>query len=158
MTARRSTADGGSGIGSRVYSAGQSLVEFSLVSFMLCMLVLGVFEMGRVVLVYTTVANAARAGARYATVHGSSRAAGAGSANASGPSSNPAQVVTVVKNFASAGLLTTSRLVITVAYPGASNAPGQLVNVTVKYPYDPLSRWLPFQVNLGSTTQEVIVF
>ena len=154
----RGTPVGGSGIGRRACSAGQSLVEFSLVTFMLCMLVLGVFEMGRVVLVYTTVANAARAGARYAMVHGSSRTAGAGLTNASGPSGNPAQVVTLVKNFASAGLLSTSRLVITIAYPGASNAPGQLVNVTVKYPYDPLTRWLPFQVNLGSTTQEVIVF
>lgn len=141
-----------------VRSAGQSLVEFSFVTFMLCIMVLGVFEMGRVVLVYTTVANAARAGARYAMVHGSSRAAGAGSTNASGPSSNPAQVLTVIKNFASAGLLTTSRLVITVAYPGASNAPGQLVNVTVKYPYDPLTTWLPLRVNLGSTTQGVIAF
>jgi Flp pilus assembly protein TadG len=137
---------------------GQSLVEFSLATFMLCMMVLAVCEMGRMVLVYTTVANAARAGARYATVHGSSRTAGAGSTNASGPSNNPAQVLTVVKDFASAGLLTPSRLVITVAYPGASNAPGQLVNVTVKYPYDPLTTWLPFRVNLGSTTQGVIVF
>jgi Flp pilus assembly protein TadG len=142
----------------RARLAGQSLVEFSLVSFMLCMLVLAVFEMGRVVLVYTTVANAARAGGRYAIVHGSSRAVGAGSTNASGPSNNPAQVVTVIKNFAGAGLLTTSRLVITVAYPAASNAPGQLVNVTVLYPYDPLTRWLPFRVNLGSTTQGVIAF
>jgi Flp pilus assembly protein TadG len=142
----------------RARSAGQSLVEFSIVSFMLYMLVLAVFEMGRVVLVYTTVANAARAGVRYATVHGSSRAAGAGSNNASGPSNNPAQVLTVVKDFASAGLLTTSRLVITVAYPGASNAPGQLIDVTVLYPYDPLTRWLPFRVNLGSTTEGVIAF
>ena len=139
-------------------SAGQGLVEFSLVTFMVCVLVLAVVEMGRMVLVYTTVANAARAGARYATVHGSSRAAGSGSTNASGPSSNPAQVLTVIKDFASAGLLTPSRLVITVAYPGSSNAPGQLVNVTVKYPYDPLTTWLPFRVNLGSTTQGVIVF
>jgi Flp pilus assembly protein TadG len=121
-------------------------------------MVLAVFEMGRMILVFATIGNAARAGARYATVHGSSRSAGAGLTNASGPSNNPAQVVTVIKNFASAGLLTPSRLVITVAYPGTSNAPGQLVDVTVKYPYDPLSKWLPFQVNLGSTTEGVIVF
>jgi Flp pilus assembly protein TadG len=139
-------------------SAGQSLVEFSLATFMLCMVVLAVFEMGRMVLVYTTVANAARAGARYAVVHGNSRSAGAGTSNASGPSSNPAQVVAVVTDFATAGLLTTSRLVITVAYPGSSNAPGQLVSVTVKYPYDPLTTWLPFRVNLGSTTEGVIAF
>jgi Flp pilus assembly protein TadG len=142
----------------RARSAGQSLVEFSLVTFMLSMLVLAVVEMGRMVLVYTTVANAARVGARYAIVHGSSRAAGSGPTNASGPSNNPAQVVTVVKDFASAGMLTTSRLAITVGYPGSSNAPGQLVNVTVSYPYDPLTTWLPLRVNIGSTTQGVIAF
>jgi hypothetical protein len=114
--------------------------------------------MGRVILVYTTVANAARAGVRYAVVHGGSRASGTGSANASGPSGNPAQVLTVVNDFASAGLLTISRLVVTVTYPGGSNSPGQLVSVTVSYPYDPLTTWLPFRVNLGSTTQGVISF
>ena len=142
----------------RASSLGQSLVEFSIVSIMLCILVLAVVEMGRMVLVYATVANAARAGARYAVVHGSSRSTGTGLSNASGPTANPDQVVTVVKNFASAGLLTTSRLVVTVSYPGASNAPGQLVNVTVVYPYDPLTTYLPFRVRLGSTTQGVIAF
>jgi Flp pilus assembly protein TadG len=138
--------------------AGQSLVEFSIVCFMLCILTLAVVEMGRMVLVYATVANAARVGARYAVVHGSSRSAGSGASNASGPSNNPAQILNVVTNFASAGILTTSRLVITVTYPGSSNAPGQLVDVTVSYPYDPLTTFLPFRVNMGSTTQGVIAF
>jgi Flp pilus assembly protein TadG len=138
--------------------AGQSLVEFSIVCFMLSIVTLAVLEMSRMVMVYATVANAARVGARYAVVHGSSRSAGAGASNASGPANNPAQVLSVVKNFASAGILTTSRLVITVTYPGSSNAPGQLVDVTVSYPYDPLTTFLPFRVNLGSTTQGVIAF
>jgi Flp pilus assembly protein TadG len=142
----------------RIADAGQSLVEFSIVCFMLCILTLAVLEMGRMVLVYATIANAARVGARYAVVHGSSRSAGAGASNASGPSNNPAQVLSVVTNFASAGILTTSRLVITVTYPGSSNAPGQLVDVTVSYPYDPLTTFLPFRVNMGSTTQGVIAF
>ncbi len=139
-------------------TAGQSLVEFSLACFMLGVLVLGVVEMGRMVLVYTAVANAARAGVRYATVHGSSRTAGAGISNSSGPANNPAQVVTLIENFAAAGALTTSRLIITVTYPGGSNAPGQLVDVTVIYPYDPLTTYLPLSVRLGSTTQGVIAF
>ena len=142
----------------RIADAGQSLVEFSIVCFMLCILTLAVFEMGRMVLVYATIANAARVGARYAVVHGSSRSVGASASNASGPSNNPAQVLSVVTNFASAGILTTSRLVITVTYPGSSNAPGQLVDVTVSYPYDPLTTFLPFRVNMGSTTQGVIAF
>ncbi len=139
-------------------AAGQSLVEFSLVCVMLCLIMLGVLETGRMVLVYTTVANAARAGARYATVHGSSRATGTALTNASGPAANPAQVLTMVKNFASAGPLTPSRLIITVSYPGASNAPGQLVTVTVIYPYDPLTTYLPWTVRLGSTTEGVITY
>jgi Flp pilus assembly protein TadG len=142
----------------RSSAAGQSLIEFSLVCVMLCLIILGVLETGRMVLVYTTVANAARAGARYATVHGSSRTAGAALTNASGPSANPAQVLTVIKNFAGAGPLTTSRLIITVSYPGSSNAPGQLVTVSVIYPYDPLTTYLPWTVRLGSTTQGVITF
>lgn len=138
--------------------AGQSMVEFSLTCFLLGMLMLAVIEIGRMMLVYATVAEAARDGARYAIVHGSSRAAGAGTSNACGPASNPPQVISVVTDFASAGVLNPSRLVITVNYPGGSNAPGQLVSVTVKYPYDPLTTWLPLDVTLGSTTEGVIVF
>ena len=139
-------------------AAGQSLIEFSIVCVMLCVIMLGVLEVGRLVLVYTTVANAARAGARYATVHGSSRTAGTGLTNASGPAANPSQVLTIIKDFASAGPLTTSKLIISVTYPGSSNAPGQLVTVSVIYPYDPLTTYLPWTVRLGSITQGVITF
>ena len=132
-------------------------MEFSLIAFLLCIVLFSVLEVGRMVLVYTTVANAARAGARYAIVHGGSRT-GVGVDGPSGPGNNPAQVVTVVKNFASAGLLTAAQLVITIVYPTASNVPGQRVNVTVVYPYDPLTSWLPFNLRLGTTTQGVIVF
>ncbi len=142
----------------RARAKGQSLIEFSLVCFMMGVMVLAVVEISRMVLVYATVANAARIGARYAIVHGSSRAAGSGISNASGPANNPAQVVTLIQNFAGAGALTTSRLIITVTYPGGSNAPGQLVNVTVIYQYDPLTTYLPLRVRLGSTTEGVIAF
>lgn len=136
---------------------GQSLVEFSLVAVLTVILLLGIIEIGRLVLVYTTVANAARTGLRYAMVHGSTRT-GTGVDGPSGPGANPAQVVTVVKNFASAGLLRPSNLEITVSYPAASNAPGQAVTVRVVYPYDPLTTYFPLRVRLGSTTQGVITF
>jgi len=137
---------------------GQTLVEFSLVALMTVIMFLFVIEMGRMLLVYTTVANAARAGVRYAIVHGGTRATGATVDSASGPASNPAQVLTVVKNFAGAGLLTTSLLVINVTYPGASNAPGQSVNITVVYPYNPLTTYFSKTLRLGTATQGVIVF
>jgi Flp pilus assembly protein TadG len=133
-------------------------VEFSLVAVMTVIMLLFVVEMGRMLLVYTAVANAARAGVRYAIVHGRTRAVGTAVNNASGPASNPAQVVTVIQNFAGTGLLTISRLVINVTYPGASNAPGQTVNITVVYPYDPLTTYFSKTLRLGSASQGVIVF
>ena len=93
-------------------------MEFTLVAFLTVLMLLFVAEMGRMLLVYTTVANAARAGLRYAIVHGSSRATGATVDDASGPGSNPAQVLTVITNFASGGLLKPGRLVVNVNLSG----------------------------------------
>lgn len=137
---------------------GQTLVEFSVVAVLTVIMLLFVVEMGRMLLVYTTVANAARAGVRYAVVHGSSRTAGTTVDSAAGPGADPVQVVTVVKNFASGGLLTTSLLVVHVTYPGASNAPGQFVTITAVYPYNPLITYFSKTLRLGSSSQGVIVF
>lgn len=137
---------------------GQGLVEFSVIAVMTVILLLFVAETGRMLLVYATVANAARAGVRYATVHGNSRATGSTVDDASGPGANPSQVVTVVKDFAGAGLLTLSLLVINVTYPGGSNAPGQSVNITVVYPYNPLTTYFSKTLRLGSASQGVIVY
>jgi hypothetical protein len=113
------------------------------------------------VLVYTTIANAARAGARYAIVHGGDRT-GSG---VDGPSasSDYSQVCTVVKNFASSGALDTSKLTcagrITVTYT-PSNASGSSVKVKVNYPYDPwVTYFVPLSsVTLSSMSQGVITF
>lgn len=138
--------------------SGQGLVEFSLTAFLTAITMLFVLEIGRMLLVYAVIADAAREGVRYATVHGSSRTTGTGQNNASGPSTNPAQVVTVVDEFAGTGPLTTSRLVISVTYPASSNAPGQTVNVSVIYPYDPFVTYFPATLRLGSASQGVIQF
>jgi Flp pilus assembly protein TadG len=124
---------------------------------MFIIVLLGVVEMGRMVLVYTTLANAARAGARYAIVHGADQ-----TVSPSGPG-NPCtctQVQTVVKNFASAGLVNTSLLTITVNYPDNSNNAGSRVTVSVSYPYDPLVKFFNSLLNqtMGSTSQGVITF
>ena len=149
---------GGAGPGGLAGRRGQTLVEFSVVAVLTVIMLLFVVEIGRMLLVYTTVANAARAGVRYAIVHGSTRSAGTTVDSASGPGADPAQVVTVVKNFASAGLLTTSLLVVNVTYPGGSNVPGQYVTITVVYPYDPLTTYFSKTLRLGSATQGIIVF
>jgi hypothetical protein len=140
------------------HDEGSSLVEFSLVAFMFVMVLLAVVEMGRLVLVYTAVSNAAHVGTRYAIVHGGDRT-GSGTDGPSGPG-NTTSVQTVVQNFAAAGLLDTSRLTVTVNYPDGSNAPGKNVSVTVAYPYDPLIGYFSsaLSVTLGSTSQGIITF
>ena len=144
---------------------GGTLVELSLCLFLVTIMTLSAVEFGRFVLVYTAVANAARTGARYAIVHGATRCetpatCGTGIDGPSGPTSNPPQVLAVVKNYASAAVLDPSRLVITVTYPDPfpGNSPGQRVNVTVVYPYDPFTTYFPLRVRLGSTSQGIIAF
>ena len=135
---------------------GSSLVEFALVCFQLLLMIFAAFEFARLIVVYTTVANAARIGVRYAIVHGGTSSA-TGVNGPSGPGANPQNVVDVVNNYAGVGLLNLSRLTVRVSYPDASNAPGSRVTVTTNYAYDPWAV-LPLNVPLGTTTQGVITF
>jgi Flp pilus assembly protein TadG len=50
-------------------SRGQALVEFALIFPVLVLLLLGIFEVGRLVFAYNTLGNAAREGARVAAVN-----------------------------------------------------------------------------------------
>lgn len=137
---------------------GQSLVEFALSTLVLITLLLGVVEIGRMILVYTTVANATRAGVRYAIVHGFN---------------NPATVPveTVVTNFLSAAPMNTGAVTPTVACSidgstystcaalNSNTKPGCRVKVSVNYTYDPFLRYFPWpSINLGSTSRGVITF
>ena len=140
---------------------GSALIEFTFIAIMFIIVLAGVVELGRMVLVYTTVANAARAGARYAIVHGGDRT-GSGVDGPSGPGSpcTCTQITTVVTNFASAGLVDTSKLTVTVNYPNGSNAAGKPVTVTVSYPYDPIIPYFSTILNktMGSTSEGIITF
>jgi Flp pilus assembly protein TadG len=138
--------------------SGEALVEFALVCFLLVFTLLAAFEIGRMLLVYNSLANAARVGVRYASVHGSTNT-GSAMDGPSGPG-NTANVETVVRNYARTSLLDVTRLNITVSYPsgGASaNAPGSRVRVRVLYIYDPFMV-IPLGVQLGSRTEGIIVF
>jgi Flp pilus assembly protein TadG len=154
-------------LGYKAREDGATMVEFALVTVLLVMVLLSVVEMGRLILVYTTMADAARAGVRYAMVHGSDRPTGSAVDNASGPG-NPctaacAQVANVVKNYAGAGLVNTNNLQVTVSYPGlgsVKNGPGQPVTVGVSYVYNPLiGSFSSFLTpNLSSTSQGIISY
>ena len=141
---------------------GSSLLEFAFVAVLFIVVLLAVVEMARMILVYTTMAQAARAGARYAIVHGGERT-GSGVDGPSGTACAPSsctQINTVVQNFASAGLLNTGDLTVTVAYPDGKNTVGSRVDVTVTYAYDPLVSYFGSILNrtLGSTSEGVIAF
>jgi Flp pilus assembly protein TadG len=131
---------------------GSTLVEFALIGFSFVILLLSVVEMGRMLLVYTTIANAARAGSRYAIVHGAERT-GSGIDGPSGPTCPCAQVNKVVNSFASAGLVTASNLIVTVEYPDGTNTAGSRVTVKVEYTYDPLIGF--FSSMLGTTMRTI---
>jgi len=132
-------------------SRGQTLVEFSLLSVMLVLLMMGVFEMCRMLLVYTTVANAARAACRYAVVHGTDGY----------PVATNALIQTQVLGYLSAAPVNLANATVAVGGTGGAGGPkGFTVSVTVTYPYDP---WILFythllSINITSTSEGVIVW
>lgn len=132
---------------------GSNLVEFSLVAFLVMLTAFASIEFDRMILVYTSLSNATRAGARYAIVHGSDRTATG--EPASGPS-DQSNVVAVVKKFAGIGALDTNTLNVVVSYP-TNNKPGSTVKITTTYPYVPFVV-LPIRVTLTTTAQGIIVF
>ena len=101
---------------------GQSMVEFSLVFIIFLMLMVGLFELGRVVWIYTTVAHAARQGARYAMVRGNSG------------SPDDAALVASVK--AQAVGLSNAVIQVTPNWEGGGIV-GTFVSVRVSYPFVP---------------------
>jgi Flp pilus assembly protein TadG len=139
-------------MGRNRYRIGQTLVEFAACAVLTIMMLLVVVEFGRMVLVYTTVSNAARIGIRFAMVHGSDNPA------------TVAQVQSIVNNYLTAAAIDTSTATVNVTYPGYSSCaagskiPGCPVMVTVSYPYQTMVTYFPINVTLSSQSQGVITF
>jgi Flp pilus assembly protein TadG len=141
-----------------VPKSGSAILELQLVLLTLLLTVFAVFEIGRLCLVYTTVANAARIGVRYAIVHGSTNS-GSGINGPSGPG-NTANVEQVVTDYTAGSTLDPSLLTINVLYPSGGaqpNAPGSPVRVEVSYPYNPFIA-LPLSLTISTRTEGVITF
>lgn len=147
---------------------GQALVEFAMTIVALLALVFGVVEITRLMLCYTTVANSARLGARYAITNSSVPGTTVYYADVSNYKSN---TTSVVQNFATAGTLSSSNLTVTVAFPDSSctgttststctgTSPGNRVSVSVSYAYDPLFSYFSLgTINLTSTSEGVITW
>ena len=145
---------------------GQALPEFAIGALVALMLIFGVIEVGRIFLVYTTVTDAARQGARYAVTHGTNP--NDTTATSAQVSAMQADVQTVVKSFLAPGTVNINAggLTITTAFPNMTcvggtctgTTPGNLVQVTVSYPYDLLIPYYSINVTLAGTSQGVITW
>ena len=133
---------------------GQSLVEFALVFPLIALVIFGAIEMGRAVYIYNTLANAARQGARVASVN----------QNTSGGQCDPLrrQQWSITQCVLNAGVsidLTVAN--ITIGYNGTSCATRQLdppciAQVTVAYtylPFVPIVSDLIGPISMSSTSE-----
>jgi Flp pilus assembly protein TadG len=136
---------------------GGALIELVFITILLFMVIFTMVEMNRMLLVTAALADSARAGVRYAIVHGADNAVTA------------TQIATVIQNFASTGILNPAQLNVanaswTPTYTACSGCrsntqPGSTVQITVSYPYDPFITYFPgLQVTLSSTSDGVITY
>ena len=102
-------------------SSGQNLVEFALVVVMLLLLVVGIAEFGRAWEIYQVMTNAAREGARLASLP-------VGFTTAS-------NVTTRVNDYMTQGGIDTSKTAISIGGAGVDGGTGTQVSITVTYPY-----------------------
>ncbi len=100
---------------------GATLIEFSLSFLLFVILMVGLVEASRLVWAYTTLAHAARRGARFVMVH-----------NGRNPATD-AQVETVVKAY-TVGLNDNS-VTVSSNYDDASRSGGTNAQVAVTYPF-----------------------
>jgi Flp pilus assembly protein TadG len=132
---------------------GSSLVEFAILAIALFALLFTSIEFDRMAFVYVNIADAAKAGVRYAIVHGSDRT-GSG---LDGPSSGSdyTNLTKLIKYYTTG--MDTSAVTVTATYTPDNN-PGSTVNIKVTYPYTPLTGF-PFPaVTLSAMAQGKITF
>ncbi|HEY6346222.1 MAG TPA: TadE/TadG family type IV pilus assembly protein [Bryobacteraceae bacterium] len=130
---------------------GQALVEFAISALIALLLIFGAVEFSRIMLVYTTLADAARLGARYAITHGTIP----GSTGATDPT---AGVKAVVQKFLAPGTVNINAAVISTSFPDGTTKPGNRVQVNVSYPYNLLISYLPINVTLSTTSEGIFTW
>jgi len=141
---------------------GSTLVEVPLAFLWVFTVMFGLGESARLMLAYTTLCDAARAGTRYAIVHGSYRT-GSGVDGPSGPG-NTGNVADVVKQITTAAGLPASKVTVSDSptepmYPDGTNNIGARIRVKVSYPFTSVLPLLaPFSVTIGSTSEGMICY
>ena len=124
---------------------GATVLEMAIVSPLVLTLLIGTVDVGIAVYRYNAIAEAARAGTRYAAVHGSS------ASTQVGPSANNTDVENIVRSRAPGFIA--SDLTVTSSWPDGGNGPGDHVTVSVNYTYRPAMIWvLSKTVKFGCTS------
>lgn len=118
----------------RKHRLGAAAVEFAVVAPVFILLLFGMIEYGRMVMVQQLITNASREGARQAVLDGATTSA------------VQSTVSTYLTNASVTGQTTTVS-----PNPPTSAANGAPVTVTVSIPYSSVS-WLPSPMYLGSKT------
>jgi Flp pilus assembly protein TadG len=117
----------------RKHRCGAAVLEFAAVAPVLFVLVFGMLEFGRMVMVQQMITNAAREGARIAIV----------------PGSTTSSVTTAVSTYLTGASI--SGATTTVSPEPSSATYGATITVTVSVPYTSVS-WVPSPYFLGATT------
>jgi len=142
---------------------GQAMVEWALVAVFLFVVFVSAIQMILLMYAYSTLADAAKEGIRYAIVHGT------GNTNCSGPGTTGPPPVTcpdttytnvknAVVNFAGLSFQNVTTGEVNVDYNpnnangAACNVPGCMVRVTVQHTYNPLFGlpWPSFTLNAAA--------
>lgn len=123
------------------HRGGTYVLELAAILPVILVLLLGIIDFALIMYAHGTVSEAARAGARYAIVHGSK------AASPVGPAANDTTIESVVR--ANALALVSSQLTVTSSWSTGRNDPNCPVTVTATYQYRPFIGRL---MGLGTVT------
>ena len=113
---------------------GQSLVEFALILPVLLLLIVGVFDLARIVFDSTTLSSAVREGTRYAIVHGASSSSPTGPGAASYTAPGTDTTITTIVTRAAIGVNTPT---VTAVWSSGDAYRGSPVTVAATFPFTP---------------------
>ena len=114
---------------------GVAAVEFALVAPVFFLLIFGMIEFGRMIMVQQVITNGSREGARIAVLDGSSGA----------------NVLTVVGDYLESAHISGATVAVSPSEPSSAGY-GEPVTVTVTIPFSQVS-WLPSPMLIGGDTE-----
>ena len=114
---------------------GQSLIEFALILPVLVIVLVGIFDLGRAVMLSEALNNAVREGTRYAIVHGTTSESPLGPATLTTPPAADNAATTIVRRH-TIGI--NSTITIVMSWPDGNANKGSEVQVIATTPYTPI--------------------